>query len=550
MANKPLKSIKFPGLSDTYTVPQFDSASGGMGTAGKIPDSKAVGDAIEELKEDLNSEIAHTSDIIDSFPSEAFSSGPYVVNWEQGAISNIDGSDTGASSRIRCGYIPLGEEISASFESGASQEYWIRVYTSQSSDGFLGSVSFNNNGEVSYIATAPSSVSYAVNLDDILRIQTNAKYVRFVVKKSDNTNIIPSECKLSLTIKRGSFNGIDLDNVYVKKIKEPYSENELTFMYDIGNGYQTKGFLKLPSNYTQSGKAVPMVIFVHGSSDIFALSATSMTTYYQTQYNYIRDNGYAVFDCFGYGTKYSSGGCNTWGIPINNNCYLAGIEYVCNNYNIDKNNIFVSCKSLGGLQAFRMLMDSAFPIKAVGMLAPELWMLNMLFGYNYSDRQKIATELGFTEDTDDVMNFTNSTDPVPEGFYDYVTENLDKWCGIFTNYVGLPISDSNKPTYYSDAPETAGMVRNGTNRPCKIWIASDDNAVSYETAVAVISSLRNGGNYAQLRTMPANTGKHHAVDTDENALQTADVTTPLGIHYDSIATAYYELVEFFNQFIS
>lgn len=54
MANKPLKSVKFPGLPDTYTVPQFDSASGGMGTAGTIPDSKAVDDAIEELKEDLN----------------------------------------------------------------------------------------------------------------------------------------------------------------------------------------------------------------------------------------------------------------------------------------------------------------------------------------------------------------------------------------------------------------------------------------------------------------------------------------------------------------
>ena len=53
MANKPLKSIKFPGLSDTYTVPQFDSATGGMGTAGKIPDSKAVKDAVDSLKEDL-----------------------------------------------------------------------------------------------------------------------------------------------------------------------------------------------------------------------------------------------------------------------------------------------------------------------------------------------------------------------------------------------------------------------------------------------------------------------------------------------------------------
>lgn len=54
MANKPLKSVKFPGLPDTYTVPQFDSATGGMGTQGTIPDSKAVKDSIDTLNENLN----------------------------------------------------------------------------------------------------------------------------------------------------------------------------------------------------------------------------------------------------------------------------------------------------------------------------------------------------------------------------------------------------------------------------------------------------------------------------------------------------------------
>lgn len=54
MANKPLKSIKFPGLSDTYTVPQFDTATGGMGTAGTIPDSKAVKDELDDVKDSLS----------------------------------------------------------------------------------------------------------------------------------------------------------------------------------------------------------------------------------------------------------------------------------------------------------------------------------------------------------------------------------------------------------------------------------------------------------------------------------------------------------------
>ena len=52
MANKPLQTIKFPGLTDTYTVPQVDSNF--VGTAGQVPDSKKVHDEIDSLKEDLN----------------------------------------------------------------------------------------------------------------------------------------------------------------------------------------------------------------------------------------------------------------------------------------------------------------------------------------------------------------------------------------------------------------------------------------------------------------------------------------------------------------
>ena len=52
MANKPLQTIKFPGLTDTYTVPQVDSNF--VGTAGQVPDSKKVHDEIDSLREDLS----------------------------------------------------------------------------------------------------------------------------------------------------------------------------------------------------------------------------------------------------------------------------------------------------------------------------------------------------------------------------------------------------------------------------------------------------------------------------------------------------------------
>lgn len=51
MANKPLKSIKFPGLSDTYTVPEVDATLTGTG---KAADAKKVGDEVTAIKADFN----------------------------------------------------------------------------------------------------------------------------------------------------------------------------------------------------------------------------------------------------------------------------------------------------------------------------------------------------------------------------------------------------------------------------------------------------------------------------------------------------------------
>jgi len=51
MANKPLKSIKFPGLADTYTVPEIAST---LTEAGKAADAKKVGDELSDLKSAIN----------------------------------------------------------------------------------------------------------------------------------------------------------------------------------------------------------------------------------------------------------------------------------------------------------------------------------------------------------------------------------------------------------------------------------------------------------------------------------------------------------------
>ena len=62
MANKPLQSIKFPGLSDTYTTPQVDAT---LTTTGAAADAKKVGGEITSIKQDL-SELGNTSKLRDA----------------------------------------------------------------------------------------------------------------------------------------------------------------------------------------------------------------------------------------------------------------------------------------------------------------------------------------------------------------------------------------------------------------------------------------------------------------------------------------------------
>ncbi len=337
---------------------------------------------------------------------------------------------------------------------------------------------------------------------------------------------------------------------------------EETFYYEIDDEkHYTSGKIKLPPNYTTDGDAVPLIVFIHGSAEYGYINAPEMTKNYEEYYNYLRDCGYAVFDCYGFRNLYQKSWCSTFATPTNRKCYLLGIKYILKNYNVDGNNIFVSCKSLGGIQALSFYYETDINIKAVGMLAPELNPLHVNMGYSPAQRQAVCRDLGFSEDVNNVLNPDGEPIekvcriPRDEKFIAYITENYEKMCGWNPFWTGLLMSKEEKLEYaLHPSKEGYEALANAyrvspTNRPLKIWIAEDDGAVSYTASRGIVQSLHNSGFQAELRPMPAGTGAHHAVDNDENALKEYNVTTPLGIQYDSVPTAYYELERFFRQFI-
>lgn len=481
--------------------------------------------------------------IDDVIPLQIRKTQAYDAGWEQGTVGT-DGAESASTGRIRTGFIPVGRRVYGLASTNGTILYTICIYNS--SKTIIGSGYANDDNGT--IIVSSGFTKYSIDIDSVLKVEPTAKYIRVVARKSDYTALTPSDCGMTFTWRGDIDTDENLTDIFVtKKNIGRYSANEISFTYNINTaGKYTKGFLKLPPNY-ESVKDVPLIVFVHGSADIASLSATQMTTHYDSLYNYLRDCGYAIFDCYGWGNIYSVTYGNTWGCPTNDLCYLNGIKYVCENYNIQKENIFVSCKSLGGIEAYSLCYQDVVPIRAAGLLAPEFDILGPNpFGYHQDQRYAIATDCGFTGDWNSVLNVADGSFSQSDAMTYMRTQGLamQKYNPAWHN---LLITESDKFGLSIDKIYSVSGYKQ-TNVPIRVWVAEDDDAVSYTKISYHIQQIRNAGCQAEIRTMPNNTGKHHSVDTDPNAPQTTNVTTPLGIAYQTIPTAYYELELYFRSF--
>ena len=315
----------------------------------------------------------------------------------------------------------------------------------------------------------------------------------------------------------------------------------------------TTGLLKLPPNYNANGKPVPVIFFAHGSDDYQSIDSFSLSSAYSDYIQYLADEGYAVFDAYGWTNLLAFAGGGQWGGPVVMSSIREGLSFIGQHYNLDMSKVFAMGKSLGGTPCCNMAVRPG--IRAVACLAPELDYLSGTLGYSYLQRKASFIEHGFTlGNNDENVNFPLNTilKNAPEAFKQIIRENGDAFYGynpILNNLISIDFDEIIETEISSGAKGVANIVSNKSRivlAPVKIWVAPDDPTF-YAESVAFVKSVHNAGGLAELRSMPSGTGGHHAVDNDPNALKVESIITDLGINHTNVPLAYVELVHWFRQ---
>lgn len=443
----------------------------------------------------------------------------------QGSVDSSTGELKESTTRQRTDYIDIAYVKEFYRPSSTTTEYWVRCY--DTNKNYLGTPSFGSTVEY------PNTVL----VDDVLAELPKTKFVIIVISSGTSSVWV------------NSYDYVKVDAELVGRPVGFRQSNQpvIRFKFDLDDGHYSTGRLMLPSSYTANGKPTPVIVFCQGSGDYTEINGP-ITTHYQTQYQYLCDEGFAVLSIYGWGNVYPTSGVGTWNSKTNRKCWYGGIEYVLKHYNLDRRNLFVSAKSMGGAQALALWYDGIIPVRAAGLLAPALNVEGHRWGYVNGTRHMYAQDMGFSEDTNNVLDDEGTM----EQFVAYATENYPKWIGYEPWLKGL-LGLTKQEQVEMLSPGLPGPFYNDTSlqrvgpvgSKIKIWSAIDDTNLN-KWANALIAELQLTGCTAEMRNLPAGCNDpHHAVDTDPLAEQKTDVTTRLGVEYESIALAYYELAQMF-----
>ena len=172
MANKPIKSIKYPGLPDTYTFVQIGTE------AGQAADAKVVEDEISDLKSSLND---HTT-----FADTVFENGnvDYSLVYTNNGMNQTTGEQSDASpnraSTPAMYFLPQNCNLKVTAYNVTI--YRANVYCYDGEKAFIGRIGYVN-----------------IIVNQNVPLISGTRYVRFSVIRGDNGNLSPSDAVGAVT---------------------------------------------------------------------------------------------------------------------------------------------------------------------------------------------------------------------------------------------------------------------------------------------------------------------------------------------------------------
>lgn len=344
-----------------------------------------------------------------------------------------------------------------------------------------------------------------------------------------------------------------------------HSETEW-FTYDVNDNMYTFGRMLIPPNYDETGKPVPLVVFMPGSGELAAWTS-GFSSAKLHHLRYVRDEGFAVASFFGWGsnlitTHPNCGKSFNYPTPTNIECMKTGIEWVCDRYNIDINNIHIVSKSQGGQGSLYQASYPCLPgIRSIASFAPVVDYFSMPGEDMYADaRAALVSELHLTGDT--TMFSSTGFNMYSTAARTFIELNIDKFRGMnekWTNLVGgtaaSRLEDSlDDAAYYwdneawTDASDTTYYTHSDrakiTKVPIRFYGASDDAATPWRATLEVAEQIKNGGGECSVVEYNRNTGGHSAADDGQNLEH--EITTSLGIECTYIGKGWIDAVTFFR----
>lgn len=423
------------------------------------------------------------------------------------------------------------------------------------------------------------SVLTAVN-DEFVNLSLNCVWIRISVEANEDKMslympiTIQWETSNYNVLSKHRYSGNNTLNIVfpvpdvhgMRDISETDEQNVAQYNSEIG---YSSGLFMLPPNYSQTGKPVDVIIACHSSGGYFNFADKQFYSGYLPFYQYMRDEGYMVVDFWGHSSfaPVTAARPKTYGNPDNMACYEWGIKYILDNFNVNPKGIFVTCKSLGGEVGLNLAFsNTAVRPAAVGMLAPAFNLLRRSLGYTKEERFENAWAWGFEGDTeailgDETTKVDYGTIPAETNEYKaYMKANAHKLMGYNPMWNGLIGANLDELCDWSFNLGAGDMVESNWSNlvrvcstPIKIWDAVDDVNTPYAIAKNFVTTLKNGGCMAELRTMPTGTGGHYSVDigtTANPSVKVDSITTRLGITHTNVPLAYVELINYFRRFSS